>query len=52
MKSLQQLTLNFHGCDELTDLSAVGSAVSQLKSLQKLTLDFSYCEEADCDVLL
>ena len=35
--------LDFSGCSSLTGVSAVGSAISQLKSLQKLTLDFSLC---------
>ena len=40
-----ELMLDFSGCSELTDVSAVGSAVSQLKSLQKLTLDFRACSK-------
>jgi hypothetical protein len=38
-----ELMLDFSLCRELTDASAVGSAVSQLKSLQQLTLSFSHC---------
>lgn len=40
-----ELMLDFSFCRDLTDVSAVGSAVSQLKSLQKLTLNFEHCFE-------
>merc|ERR1740117_270677 len=39
-----ELIMDFTYCPKLTDVSAVGSAVSQLKSLQKLTLNFSCCD--------
>jgi len=38
-----ELMLDFSFCSNLTDVSAVGSAVSQLKSLQQLTLNFEQC---------
>ena len=38
-----ELMLDFYDCWKLTDVSAVGSGVSQLKSLQQLTLNFIYC---------
>jgi hypothetical protein len=38
-----EFMLDFSSCKELTNVSAVGSAVSQLKSLQQLTLNFYSC---------
>ena len=38
-----ELMLDFNTCTSLTVVSAVGSAVSQLKSLQQLTLNFYSC---------
>jgi len=40
-----QLNLHFDGCSQLSDVSALGTALASLTALQKLDLYFDYCSQ-------
>merc|ERR1712086_159195 len=41
--TVTDLSLSFNSCSQLSDVSAVGTALASLTSLQKLTLNFYGC---------
>ena len=42
---LTSLRLDFRECSQLADVSALGSAVGNLRALTSMRLDFRYCDE-------
>merc|ERR1712166_1638976 len=42
---LEQLTMNFSNCLQLSDISSIGPGLGQLQSLEQLTMDFRWCPQ-------
>ena len=48
--NLTSLELNFEGCEQLADVSALGAGLEKLVALTSLQLDFRHCDQLRADL--
>ena len=56
---MTNMSLNFQGCDRITEISAIGDGIKELENMTTMTLNFArcaniyqLCASADLDFLL
>ena len=51
MNEIQHLVINLSGCSQLTDISAIGHSLKEMKKIHHLDMYFSGCELTDISAI-